>query len=148
MKDVEEIDKKELVKIFRGLELFSCLSDEELFEIFEEMGEAQYFTGQTIITEGEPPDFVFVIKEGEVSITKKKFLFKTVELGRLHPGDLFGETAMLSFASRTATCTATIDTVCFLMFKSTFQYMLKYHPNFKKHVEDLSAQRTLNSKKK
>ncbi len=73
MKDVEEIDRKGLVEIFRGLELFSCLSDEELFEIFEEMGEAQYFSGQTIIKEGDHPDFIFVIKEGEVSITKKKF---------------------------------------------------------------------------
>jgi len=146
MKDVEEIDREGLVKIFRGLELFSCLSDEELFEIFEEMGEAQYFPGQKIITEGESPDFTFVIKEGEVSITKKKFLFKTVQLGELHPGDIFGETAMLSYAPRTATCTATKKTVCFLMFKSTFHYMLKYHPKFKKHVEDLSAQRTLDRK--
>jgi len=146
MKDVEETDRKGLVKIFRGLELFSGLSDEELFEIFEEMGEAQYFSGQKIITEGDSPDFIFIIKEGEVSITKKKFLFKTVELGRLHPGDIFGEIAMLSYEPRTATCTATKDTVCFLMFKSTFHYMLKYHPEFKKHVEDLSAQRTLGSK--
>ena len=148
MKDVEEIDRKELVEIFRGLELFSCLSDEELFEIFEEMGEAQYFSGQKIITEGDPPDFIFVIKEGEVSITKKKFLIKTVKIGKLHPGDIFGETAMISYGPRTATCTATKDTVCFLMFKSTFQYMLKYHPEFKKHVEDLSAKRTLDRKEK
>jgi CRP-like cAMP-binding protein len=146
MKDVEEIDRKGLGEIFRRLELFSCLSDKELFEIFEEMGEAQYFSGQKIITEGDPPDFIFIIKEGEVSITKKKFLFKTVELGRLHPGDIFGEIAMLSYAPRAATCTATKDTVCFLMFKSTFHYMLKYYPEFKKHVEDLSAQRTLGRK--
>jgi CRP-like cAMP-binding protein len=112
------------------------------------MGEAQYFSGQKIITEGDPPDFIFIIKDGEVSITKKRFLFKTVELGKLHPGDIFGETAMLSYSPRTATCTATKDTVCFLMFKSTFHYMLKYHPKFKKHVEDLSAHRTLNRKNK
>ncbi len=146
MKDVEKNDRKGLVKVFRGLELFSCLSDEELFEIFEEMGQAQYFSGQKIISEGDPPDFIFVIKEGEVSITMKRFLFKTVELGRLHPGDIFGETAMLSYAPRTATCTATKDTICFLMFKSTFHYMIKYYPEFKKHVEDLSAQRTLSRK--
>jgi CRP-like cAMP-binding protein len=146
MKDLEENDKNFLVNIFRGLELFSCLSDEELFEIFEEMGEAQYFVGEKIITEGDPPDFIFIIKEGEVDVTKKKFLFKTVELGKLHPGNIFGETAMLSYGPRTATCTATKDTVCFLMFKSTFHYMLKYHPEFKNHVEELSAQRTLGHK--
>ena len=146
MKDLGETDKKFLVDIFRGLELFSCLSDEELYEIFEEMGEAQYSAEENIITEGDPLDFVFIIKEGEVEVTKKKFLFKTVKLGKLHPGDIFGETAMLSYGPRTATCTATKDTVCFLMFKSTFHYMLNYHPEFKKHVEDLSAQRLLGSK--
>jgi CRP-like cAMP-binding protein len=148
MKDIDEIDRKGLVEIFRGLELFSGLSDEELFEVFEEMGEAQYFSGQKIITEGDPPDFIFIIKKGEVSITKKKFLFKTVELGKLLPGDIFGETAMLSYGPRTATCTATKKTTCFLMFKSTFHYMIKYHPEFKKHVENLSAQRTLGRKTK
>ena len=117
-------------------------------EVFEEMGEAQYFSGQKIITEGDPPDFIFIIKKGEVSITKKKFLFKTVELGKLLPGDIFGETAMLSYGPRTATCTATKKTTCFLMFKSTFHYMIKYHPEFKKHVENLSAQRTLGRKTK
>jgi CRP-like cAMP-binding protein len=148
MKDIDEIDRKGLVEIFRGLELFSGLSDEELFEVFEEMGEAQYFSGQKIIKEGDPPDFIFIIKKGEVSITKKKFLFKTVELGKLLPGDIFGETAMLSYGPRTATCTATKKTTCFLMFKSTFHYMIKYHPEFKKHVENLSAQRTLGRKTK
>jgi CRP-like cAMP-binding protein len=146
MKDLEEIDKKYLVNIFRGLELFSCLSDEELFDIFEEMGEAQYLVGEKIIAEGDPPDFIFIIKEGEVDVTQKKFLFKTVVLGKLHPGDIFGETAMLSYGLRTATCTATKETVCFLMFKSTFHYMLKYHPEFKNHVEELSTQRTLGHK--
>jgi len=148
MKDLKEVDKKFLVNIFRGLELFSCLSDEELLEIFEEMGEAQYVAGEKIITEGEPPDFIFIIKEGEVDVTKKKFFFTTARVGTLHPGDIFGETAMLSFGPRTATCTTTKDTVCFLMFKETFHYMLKYHPEFKNHVEDLSAQRSLGSKKK
>ena len=76
MKDLEEIDKKYLVNIFRGLELFSCLSDEELFDIFEEMGEAQYLVGEKIIAEGDPPDFIFIIKEGEVDVTQKKILFK------------------------------------------------------------------------
>ncbi|MEK9629488.1 MAG: cyclic nucleotide-binding domain-containing protein [Nitrospinota bacterium] len=145
MKDLEKNDKEFLVGIFRGLELFSCLSDQELYEIFEEMGEAQYHSGEKIIEEGDPPDFIFIIKEGEVDVTQKKFFFKTVKLGTLQPGDIFGEMAILSYGPRMATCTATKETVCFLMFKSTFHYMLKYHPDFKKHVEELSAQRTLGS---
>jgi CRP-like cAMP-binding protein len=61
--------------------------------------------GQVIFTEGDNGDWIYVVDEGEVELTKKadgqKILIET-----LKPGDIFGEMAYIDKTPRSATATA------------------------------------------
>jgi CRP/FNR family cyclic AMP-dependent transcriptional regulator len=58
--------------------------------------------GATIFRTGDPSQAVYVIEDGEVAITVNA----GIEVARLHPGDLFGESGVLEARTRSATATA------------------------------------------
>lgn len=58
--------------------------------------------GATIFRTGDPSESVFVIEDGEVAIT----VGDGIEVARLHPGELFGESGVLEVRCRAATATA------------------------------------------
>ena len=61
----------------------------------------KFNNGQNIITEGEMGQHLYILKEGLVSVRKGGN-----EVSRFHPGDCFGEQALLYSQQRTATCVA------------------------------------------
>ena len=68
-----------------------------------------YYRDDVIFREGEPGDCAYLIERGEIQITKKS-PDGEVELGRLGPGAIFGEMAMIDMQPRMAKATAMIDT--------------------------------------
>ena len=63
--------------------------------------------GETIVTEGDPADALFMITSGAVRVVKAPEVGGEVPLTVLHAGDVFGETALVSHGKRTATVRAT-----------------------------------------
>ncbi len=64
--------------------------------------------GAVIVREGDPGEEAYIITAGHCSVLKREHgeAGEQRELGRLGPGDVFGETAILSRTARTATVTA------------------------------------------
>jgi len=62
--------------------------------------------GETIIQEGEPGDSAYIILAGRCEITKSTAVGDLEVENTLGPGDVFGETAILTESSRTATVVA------------------------------------------
>jgi CRP-like cAMP-binding protein len=58
--------------------------------------------GATIFQMGDPSLAVFIVEEGEVAIT----VHDGIEVARLHPGELFGESGVLENRPRAANATA------------------------------------------
>jgi CRP-like cAMP-binding protein len=58
--------------------------------------------GDAVIREGDDADAVFVVLAGQATVTARG-----EPVGALHPGDAFGEIAVLHGTPRTATVTAT-----------------------------------------
>ncbi len=61
--------------------------------------------GQVIFEEGANGDWIYVVEEGEVEISKKMDGRKIV-IERLNTGDIFGEMAYIDKTPRSATATA------------------------------------------
>jgi eukaryotic-like serine/threonine-protein kinase len=64
--------------------------------------------GDAIVTEGDPGDAAYIIEKGECEVFKHIQGTRT-PIRRLGPGDVFGETAILTSASRTASVVAIDD---------------------------------------
>lgn len=72
--------------------------------------------GATIFRAGDPSTAVYVIEDGEVAITVNG----GVEVARLHPGALFGESGVLEARARAATATAVSATTLLVTAAETF----------------------------
>jgi CRP-like cAMP-binding protein len=91
-------------ELLRSVNLFSGLDDRELENLAEEFNERRFQAGDTIALEGEGGLMFFVVESGEATVD-----VQGAEVGRLGPGDAFGEIALIDRRPRTATVTATTD---------------------------------------
>ncbi|HXF98543.1 MAG TPA: cyclic nucleotide-binding domain-containing protein [Gaiellaceae bacterium] len=87
--------------LLRKVSLFSGLDDRELQSLAEEFNERRFGPGETVALEGEGGLMFFVVDEGEAKVE-----VHGREVGRLGPGDSFGEIALIDRRPRTATVTA------------------------------------------
>jgi CRP-like cAMP-binding protein len=83
--------------------------------------------GQILFCEYEPGDAFYLIQEGRVQITKiMGDIEKTIDI--LHPGEIFGEMAILEEAPRSASAIA-LDPVKALEFnKQNFEILMQGNP--------------------
>jgi F420-non-reducing hydrogenase small subunit len=83
--------------------------------------------GQTIFSEGDPGDALYIISEGSVEIFQDSAGGKCV-LARLGSRDIFGEIALLTEGPRTATAVATERTRLFPVKRTEFLHRVKDEP--------------------
>ena len=90
--------------LLRKVPLFSGLDDGELESLADEFNERRFSAGDSIALEGEGGLMFFVVDSGEASVE-----VQGKEVGKLGPGDSFGEIALIDRRPRTATVTAISD---------------------------------------
>jgi len=95
-------------ELLRKVNLFSGLDDRELESLAEEFNERRFSEGDRIALEGEGGLMFFVVDSGEASVE-----VHGNEVGRLGPGEAFGEIALIDRRPRTATVTALSDLTTF-----------------------------------
>jgi CRP/FNR family cyclic AMP-dependent transcriptional regulator len=79
-----------------------------------------YPAGKKIFSEGEAGDRAFLVQSGAVEIFKETR--DGIELlGRIAPGGIFGEMALLDNRPRMATARAAEDTVCVVIPQAVFE---------------------------
>jgi CRP/FNR family cyclic AMP-dependent transcriptional regulator len=87
--------------LLREVPLFADLGRRELEQVASSMKERNFAEGSTLTTEGEGGVGFFVIEDGRAKVS-----VRGEERGELGPGDYFGEIALITEGSRTATITA------------------------------------------
>ena len=110
-------------EILRGLPYFSDLPGELLSRVCDASEQFDIEEGDVIIREGSSSEEMYVVVEGELSVTKQSG-DKDVELGRIGPGDVVGEIALLDNAPRTATVSALMPTHAIRIPVSAFEDLL------------------------
>ena len=109
--------------LIRGVPLFADGSDAFLNRLSSEFFERTYKTGDAIAEEGESGKTFVVIESGEVTIS-----VRGREVGRLGPGQAFGEMALIDKSARSATVRAVTDTHCYLLPVWSFRPIVEEHP--------------------
>jgi CRP/FNR family transcriptional regulator, cyclic AMP receptor protein len=85
-----------------AIPLFSALAPEQQAQLAEVAGEVTLPAGSVVAAEGDFGYALFAIEEGTAEVRRDDEL-----VGRLGPGDVVGEIAVLSSGRRIATVTAT-----------------------------------------
>jgi NADH:quinone reductase (non-electrogenic) len=114
------------------------LKTEKPFTIRREHFEAD----QVVFREGDRGDALYVVVEGEVEITKDVPGQGAVPLGRLGPGDCFGEMALVRELPRSATARTCSRVNVLVMDRDAFQMLFAYFPPVRHFFEQLIAMRT------
>lgn len=92
--------------------------------------------GDTVFTAGESGDTMFVVKEGALTVT-----IDGKQVTTLGPDDIFGEMALIDKSPRSATVTATSDSVVIPLDERRFLYLVHESPYFALDVMKVMANR-------
>lgn len=89
-----------------AIPLFSQLADELLATVSHAGTASRFEAGQIVFRDGDPGDCLYSVLSGELRAFKRLEDGSIVELGRLGPGDSFGEGALLDGRPRSNTVVA------------------------------------------
>lgn len=103
--------------------LFEDLEPAELALLADAMHERVFPAGEAATTEGEAGDGFYVVASGEAEVT-----VGDRPVGRIGPGDHFGEIALLMGSGRAATITALSDLRCYGLAPSSFRAIVEGEP--------------------
>lgn len=87
--------------ILRKVPLLSGLDERELQTLAQSFKDRRFDAGETVAREGDSGVGFFVVEDGNATVT-----VRGEEVGRLGPGDHFGEIAIIDQGARSATITA------------------------------------------
>jgi CRP-like cAMP-binding protein len=105
--------------------LFSSLPQRQLKRLSRDFKERRFEPGTTPVREGHMSGIgFFVIRDGEASVS-----VDSTEVGRLGPGDYFGELGLISERARTATVTAETSLHCLELPIWEFRRFVKDNPD-------------------
>jgi CRP-like cAMP-binding protein len=127
---------KPSLELLRGVPLFAELDDRFLERLGAEFMSRTYSAGDTLAAEGESGRTLIVIESGDVSVT-----VHGEEVGRLGPGDAFGEMALIDRSARSATVTADTEVHGYQLPVWSFRPLVEGHPEVAWSLLEALAQR-------
>lgn len=87
--------------------------------------------GRRIFNEGEAGDFAYIVERGEIGIYKT-IEGSEIEITTLHPGEIFGEIAVLDGRERLASAIALTDSVLIIVSPETLEQRIGKSDKFVK----------------
>jgi CRP-like cAMP-binding protein len=84
----------EKLELLKQTILFSALSDEELAKLANFTAERHFSSSETILWEGNPPEWFYIVAQGRVKVVKYTSSGKELIVAIFTPGHTFGEVAV------------------------------------------------------
>src|SRR5437867_6791071 len=97
------------VELLRRVPLFAELSHEELGRISRVAVPRTFPRGVRVFHEGDRSDACYIVRTGDLRVTREHSDGRAIALATLGPGDLFGELAMLDGEARSASVETLAD---------------------------------------
>lgn len=127
----EVVSLPDRLSFLRKNPAFAILPSEVLLDLAKNLDEENFRPDEVVIKEGAEADRLYLIVKGLAEVAAATPNGEVV-LGRLGPGEIFGEMALLSpGARRTATVRATKDLYVLSLKSAIFAKLLQAHPDTK-----------------
>lgn len=124
-------DEEILAKLtfLKGIKLFDGIKKRQLIHVLESLQERTYLKGETLFAQGDIGRALFIVFSGKIALSRlDPVTQKSSVIAQVHPGEFFGEMALLEEMPRTATAHATEDTKVFMLFKIKLESLLFARP--------------------
>lgn len=118
----------EIRKFLREIDTFSGLSDAELEKVAAICRERELKKGETVFSERDPGDRLFLIESGAVEIAKANGGGSQVRIAILEHGEIFGELSIFEERPRSASATAIRESKVKTIEKKDLEALLAAEP--------------------
>ncbi len=122
-----ENESADPVELLARVPLFSELSREEL-ERIARVAVPRSFPAGSVFPRGRPTDACYLVRSGDLRVTREHPDGRAIALATLGPGDLFGELAMLDGQARSASVETLSDSELLALPAPDFRRLLADHP--------------------
>ena len=123
------------IEFFTESPLFTGLEKAEIDRLIELAEVQQYGPGQVIVAEGSEGDAIFLLYEGEISVSTEDKGGRPVTLATLREqGVFFGEVAMVDPGPRSATVSATTEAVLLRLSLANLEKFCGEFPDAQVHL--------------
>ncbi len=131
-----EFPDEVVVEMFRRVDLFKVLKEDEHARLRREMVPRRFAKGEHVIEQGEPGKTFYLVGSGELSVRAGG-----VEVSRLTRGHYFGEMSLLTGEPRSATVVALTDVVLLELDRPVFARLFAEHPELAPKLSGMLAHR-------
>ncbi len=124
-------DEQILAKLgfLKSIKLFEGIRKRQLIHVLESLQERTYLKGETIFAQGDIGRALFIVFSGKIALSRLDAVTQKSEvIAEVHPGEFFGEMALLEEMPRTASAHTTEDTKVFMLFKIKLDTLLFSRP--------------------
>ena len=118
-----------MIKNLKKIDLFKNLSDEELKELEHYLTTSLYKKKEDIFTEGDAPEWFYVVLTGKVKVTKISHDGKEIILEIISPYDIFGGVAVLRNIPYPANAVAMEDSEILKISRKNLMRVVDRFPN-------------------
>ncbi|OHS99381.1 cAMP-dependent protein kinase regulatory subunit [Tritrichomonas foetus] len=127
----DEATFQQLEESVKKVDLFSFLQDEQRRTLVNAMFPCEYNDNDIIIKQGDQPDNFYILKSGKCRVLKRTG-DREAQVAVLTPGHYFGELALISGSTRSATVVADGHVDCWAIDQTTYLGLLKEQHNKKR----------------
>lgn len=118
----------ETAELLAQVPMFSELSADELRRLAEVAVPRSYEAGEAVFRAGDTGDTCYVVRDGAVRVTRRHTDGRAITLAELRRGQMFGELALFSGETRSATVEAIEPTSAVALLAGDVRRMLARHP--------------------
>ena len=137
----EQTDTPE-VMFLRLIDLFCTLNEVELSKICTQMRTRLLESGVPVVCQGDSGDSLYIVHEGLLKVTIANDHGAT-EVGRVRPGQFFGEMSLMTGAPRSATVTPMVDSKAFEISREVLAPILRDRPEVAALMSEVLAERQI-----
>jgi small-conductance mechanosensitive channel len=130
------------VMFLRLIDVFCTLTEGELRKICDQMKPRLLETGLPVVRQGEKGDSLFIVHEGLLKVTIANDHGVT-EVGRVRPGQFFGEMSLMTGAPRSATVTPMVDSKAYEISRELLAPILCDRPEVAALMSEVLAERQI-----
>jgi CRP-like cAMP-binding protein len=127
---------KQGIDLLARVPLFAGLSRKHLRQLAEHADFAGFHEREMIVELGQPGGTFYVILEGQAKVVRG-----SRRIGRLTPGDFFGEISLLDGGPRTASVIAETPVSTIRIFKRSFDRVVSQEPGVASKILQVVARR-------